>query len=271
MFTPTLDQNLMLMPAQQTGADWSAPCEQCSYSQDALELYQQNHELQERVEGLEAFAYTVAHDLKGSLGSLSGLANVLKENYAQLSAEQRQACLDHLVYGTHKLNTVVDELLLLAEMHQAKVTMEPVYMAFTVAEARKRLAPLIEDHQAEIVLPNEWPLAEGHDSWVEEVWVNYLSNAIKYGGMPPHVELGADKQRDGMVRFWVRDNGRGLTPNEQARLFKPFTRLENVDTDGHGLGLSVVQRIVDKLGGQVGIESVPGQGSVFSFTLRGCE
>ncbi len=271
MFTPTLDQNLRLMPAQQPGADWPTPCERCSYSQDVEELYRQNHQLQERIEGLDAFARTVAHDLKGSLGSLSGLADVLKEDYARLSAEQRQACLDHLAYGAHKLNTVVDELLLLAEIHQADVVMEPVYMAFTVAEARKRLASLIEDHQAEIVLPGEWPMAEGHDSWVEEVWVNYLSNAIKYGGNPPRIELGANRQPDGMVRFWVRDNGRGLTPHEQDRLFKPFTRLENVQADGHGLGLSVVQRIVDKLGGQVGIESTPGLGSVFSFTLRECQ
>ncbi len=259
------------MPAQRTGADWPTPCVRYSDSQDAEELHRQNHELQERVEGLEAFSRSVAHDLKGSLGSLGGLAGVLRENYVQMSAVQRKACLDHLAYSAHKLSTVVDELLLLAEIHQADVVMKPLNMAVTVAEAQKRLAPMIEDYQAEIVLPDEWPMAEGRDSWVEEVWINYLSNAIKYGGLPPRVELGAGRQPDGTVRFWVRDNGQGLTLNEQARLFKPFTRLENVQTDGHGLGLSVVQHIIKKLGGQVGIESIPGQGSVFSFTLRGCQ
>jgi two-component system sensor histidine kinase/response regulator len=101
------------------------------------------------------------------------------------------------------------------------------------------------------------------------VWANYISNAIKYGGRPPHIELGATAQDDGMVRFWVRDNGAGLTPEEQTRLFIPFTRLDQVQVKGHGLGLSIVRRIVGKLGGQVGVESQVGQGSVFSFTLPG--
>ncbi len=76
-------------------------------------------------------------------------------------------------------------------------------------------------------------------------------------------------QVDGMVRFWVRDNGPGLTPEDQTRLFVPFTRLDQIRVEGHGLGLSIVRRIVEKLGGQVGVESegLPGRGSVFSFTL----
>jgi two-component system sensor histidine kinase/response regulator len=102
---------------------------------------------------------------------------------------------------------------------------------------------------------------------VEEIWTNYLSNAIKYGGQPPCVELGATEQSDDFVRFWVRDNGNGLTGEEQARLFAPFTRLYPAQVKGYGLGLSIVQRIVDKLGGQVGVESRLGQGSTFSFTL----
>ena len=72
-----------------------------------------------------------------------------------------------------------------------------------------------------------------------------------------------------MVRFWVRDNGPGITPEDQARLFVPFTRLGQARVGGHGLGLSIVRRIVEKLGGQVGVESQVGQGSVFSFTLPG--
>ena len=100
-------------------------------------------------------------------------------------------------------------------------------------------------------------------------WNNSLSNAIKYGGEPPRVELGATSRAEGMVSYWVQDNGRGLTREEQARLFIPFTRLNQVSADGQGLGLSIVQRIVTKLGGQVGVESkgIPGHGSRFSFTL----
>jgi two-component system sensor histidine kinase/response regulator len=162
--------------------------------------------------------------------------------------------------------------------------MGPLDMASIVAEAQQRLAHMIEGHQAEIVLSDTWPAATGYGPWVEEVWVNYLSNAIKYGGRPPRVELGfvvsacpdrsprappngATAQPDGMVCFWVRDNGPGLTSEEQARLFTPFTRLDQVRAKGHGLGLSIVRRIVEKLGGQVGVESEVGRGSVFTFTL----
>jgi signal transduction histidine kinase len=81
------------------------------------------------------------------------------------------------------------------------------------------------------------------------------------------VELGATVQADDRVRFWVRDNGEGMTEDERARLFTPFTRLHQVKAEGHGLGLSIVRRIVDKLGGDVGVESEPGAGSTFFFTL----
>jgi two-component system sensor histidine kinase/response regulator len=105
-----------------------------------------------------------------------------------------------------------------------------------------------------------------------------MSNALKYGGQPPRVELGAhllpsvpsddgEEEKGRMGCFWIRDNGRGLTPEEQARLFTPFTRLDQVSAKGHGLGLSIVRRIVEKMGGQVGVESQVGEGSTFSFTL----
>ncbi|MCL4294131.1 MAG: ATP-binding protein [Anaerolineae bacterium] len=116
-------------------------------------------------------------------------------------------------------------------------------------------------------MPSIWPVALGYSPWIEEVWLNYLSNAITYGGQPPHLELGATERGDGLVSFWVRNNGPGLTPEEQAKLFTPFTRLNQVQTQGHGLGLSIARRIVEKLEGEVSVESKPGQGSVFSFTL----
>jgi two-component system sensor histidine kinase/response regulator len=79
--------------------------------------------------------------------------------------------------------------------------------------------------------------------------------------------LGAKLLPDGMICFWIQDNGDGLTPEEQARLFTPFTQLNRIRANGHGLGLSIVRRIVEKLEGQVGVVSQPGRGSVFTFTL----
>jgi len=141
-------------------------------------------------------------------------------------------------------------------------------MGAIVSEAQSRLAYMIEQYQAEIITPTDWPTAQGYASWVEEVWINYLSNAIKYGGECPQIELGATVQNDDTVRFWIKDNGPGLTAEEQKELFIPFTRLNQIRTEGHGLGLSIVERIVEKLGGTVGVESTAGQGSTFFFTLN---
>jgi len=150
------------------------------------------------------------------------------------------------------------------------ITEEPeLDMAAVVVEALDRLADMIAGHQAEIITPEVWPAALGYGPWVEEIWVNYVSNGLKYGGQPPQVEMGGKLLNEpaGQVRFWVRDNGAGLSPDDQARLFIPFTQIHQARAEGHGLGLSIVQRIVEKLGGQVGVESEAGQGSVFFFTL----
>ena len=145
-------------------------------------------------------------------------------------------------------------------------------MPKVVEQAQQRLLPMIEEYQGKIILPDHtWPGVKGYAPWIEEVWTNYLSNGLKYGGQPPHLELGATPQPDDTIRFWVRDNGAGLTPEAQATLFTEFTRLDEVRSEGHGLGLSIVRRIMEKLGGQVGVESEVGQGSEFYFTLHGVE
>ena len=93
-----------------------------------------------------------------------------------------------------------------------------------------------------------------------------MSNAIKYGGQPPILQIGSENQGQ-LTKFWVTDNGSGLTLQEQEGLFEPFARRHSEDIQGHGLGLSIVKRIVTKLGGTVGVESTPGAGSTFYFTL----
>jgi two-component system sensor histidine kinase/response regulator len=219
-------------------------------------------------EELDAFAHTVAHDLKGPLVSMIGYAQVLESRHTALPAEELGDYLHSIAKGGGKMTNIIDELLLLASARQmTDVDTSPLDMASIVDQVRQRLDYMIEEYQAEIVLPGAWPASWGHGPWVEEVWTNYISNALKYGGQPPRVELGATGQDDDTVRFWVRDNGAGLTPEEQDRLFTPFTRLDQVRAKGHGLGLSIVRRIVERLGGQVSVESQVGQGSVFSFTL----
>jgi signal transduction histidine kinase len=167
------------------------------------------------------------------------------------------------------MNNLISELQLLAGIRHSNVEFNLLNMDDIVARARQRLTHVIEERQAHIIAPAEWPVAWGYGPWVEEVWVNYIDNALKYGGEPPQVELGATLQADEWVRFWVRDNGPGLPPEKQTQVFQPFIRLDQIKTEGHGLGLPIVRHIVKKLNGQVGVESqgVPGEGSTFMFTL----
>ena len=237
-------------------------------AQRALGRY--NVELEERNAELDAFAHTVAHDLKNPVTAIVGYADVLKKNLRTLPDEVLTEFLTVLARNSHKMAAIIDELLLLASVRGVQeVELQPLEMGRVVAEARGRLLYLIEEHQGEISLPDSWPVALGYGPWVEAVWTNYLSNALKYGGRPPKVTLGATDMGNGWIRFWVSDNGPGLSQEEQARLFVPFERLHQGRSEGHGLGLSIVQRIVKKLGGQVGVESTgeAEDGCEFYFTL----
>jgi two-component system sensor histidine kinase/response regulator len=233
------------------------------------QLAQQVKELEERNQDLDAFAHTVAHDIGNSVGVIMGYSELLLEQYDALPGNERNHSLEMLVKTSAKIANILDELLLLSEVRKVEAQIEPLDMGSIVAEAEERISPMIEDYHAEIVLPTDWPAAMGHAPWIEEVWVNYLSNGCKYGGRPPRLELGGETLPDDRVSFWVRDNGNGIAPGDLARLFTPFTRLDRVHAKGHGLGLSIVRRIVEKLGGEVSAasEGLPGRGSVFSFTL----
>ncbi len=233
------------------------------------ELSRRLEELQARNEELDAFAHTVAHDIKGPVTTIVSYADVLQ--YGAVPEKVRDQFLSTLAHGARRIANIVDELLLLASVRKMDLRLEPLDMRQLVDEACQRVAHLISESGAEIGFPATWPKALGHGPWVTEVWANYISNGCKYGGKPPRLELGADLLDDGQVRFWVRDNGDGIPPEDQSRLFVPFTRLSQVRAKGHGLGLSIVRRIMERLNGRVGVESsgVPGQGSLFYFTLPG--
>jgi signal transduction histidine kinase len=232
--------------------------------QYAAELEAQNREL-------DAFAHTVAHDLKNPLHQTAGYAAVMRDECGPQLDSLGCTCLDAISEAVEKMTDIIDALLMLSQVRQDEVVSEALDMERVVEGALERLAPMIEAVDAEIITADGWLESRGYGPWIEEVWVNYVSNAIKYGGRPqegtpPRVELGCDGSGV-QPRFYVRDNGPGLTAEEQARLFTPFTRLEHTCADGHGLGLSIVRRIVEKLGGEVDVESEKGRGSTFSFTL----
>ena len=223
----------------------------------------------------KSFAQTVAHDLKNPLTTILGFAAMLSDSQARIPPEQQKQALQTIVKTSLKMNNIIQELLLLAAVRQSEVKTGPIKMAGVVSAAKQRLWGVISETHAELIVPDAstWPQVVGYAPWIEEVWINYISNAIKYGGRPARVELGAEADYKvfpngrSMARFWVRDNGKGISPADQSQLFNQFTRLDQVRAEGHGLGLSIVARVIEKLGGEVGVESQLGQGSTFFFTL----
>jgi len=234
----------------------------------AMEQYAR--ELEVRNEDLNAFAHTVAHNLKAPLTHVILAADLLELNIGSMNEECAPYVKTIVNYG-RKMTDIIDELLLLAEVRSREdLLLLPLQMGRIIQDVVARLKTVTDQYDAEMIWPEEkeaWPCVIGYAPWVEEVWANYLTNAIKYGGRPPRIEIGSTVLANGMVRFWVSDNGEGIPLDDQRTLFQPFARLKPYSTDGHGLGLSIVRRIIEKLGGDVAVESKVGEGSVFSFTL----
>lgn len=223
---------------------------------------------------LDAYAHMVAHDLKNPLSLVVGYSNLMLRKEKETLSDSAVASLQAIAKTGHKMAEIVDALLLLASVRSMeKVEVKALDTAVLIHNAWNRLTSSGEV-AAELIMPEEWPTAVGYAPWVEQVWINYLSNALKYGGQPVRVEVGVDvptMSGNGSrpyLRFWVRDNGKGLSVEEAGQLFQQFARLDqHTAVQGHGLGLSIVQRIVERLGGTVGVESEPGRGSTFYFTL----
>lgn len=235
-------------------------------AQDAL--FQYAADLEMRNVDLDTFNTAVAHDLKQPLNLIITYLENLKQHYPV--TEETQKYWHALARNGRKMRLIIDELQLFSQLRETEVELRPLDMARIIAEVQQRLAHLITQHDAKLLVPTDWPRALGHAPWVEEVWANYISNAIEYGGRPPRLKLGATARSDGLVRFWVHDNGSGLNQDEQALLVTPSLQSASTEPADRRVGLSIIRRIVEKLGGQVWFESEeqPGEGSTFSFTLR---
>jgi signal transduction histidine kinase len=223
--------------------------------------------LQSKNKELEAYANTVAHDLKEPLAVMILTSNLINR-IPNITPEELKEYLGQIKSTAYQMNSIVNSILLFAKVGRMEAPVEPVDTAQVVANVLNRLSVIMKVRQAQIDLPEHWPAVIGYAPWIEEVWANYLSNALKHGGQPPQIELGASIQTDGMVRFWIRDHGPGIPIEIQARLFSSFTQSEYINNPDHGLGLSIAHRIVEKLGGQVGFETEAGKGSLFFFTLK---
>ena len=235
-----------------------------------LEIKGRAAELESQNLALNDFAHTVAHQIQGLLSHMVGYASLIDSHYQEQLSEQTKLAVDQIMQSGYKMNNVITELLFLASMRSETVQVNELDNKRILAEVMKRLRYQIRETQAQINLPNSWPSAVGYAPWIEEVWLNYMSNGLKYGsngGLPPVLQLGATREGNGMIRFWLSDKGPGISQIDQKRLFKPHTRVTSKKIRGEGLGLSICWRIIKKCGGEVGVDSNEGSGSCFWFTL----
>lgn len=237
------------------------------YTKNAM-LENQREILEGQNRELDAYAHSVAHDLKTPLTSLIGIAGLLNSNSDKLKPEQIQQSLISVLKISRKMASIIDSLLTLASVRKVEnIPLIQLDVRALATEACSRLEEFARKEEATIEFMGEWPTAFGHEQWIEEVWVNFISNAIKYGGKPPRIEIGSATVDNTFNKYWVRDHGPGIPPHRQGELFIQFSRLDPQASEGHGLGLSIVKRIINKLGGEVGYETAKDGGGIFWFTL----
>lgn len=227
-------------------------------------------ELEARNHDLDAFSHTVAHDLKAPVTSVVGYSQFLLEaTSGALDAETTRQYLMRINQSGYKMAEMIEGLLVLAQLRQTETTLEMVDMTAVAQSAISRFRTDIELRGIDVRIDNDLPPVCGRAVWLEEVFANLISNAIKYIGqnnLSPCIVIGGSDEGE-TLRYEVRDNGLGINEKSQKRLFEMFARFHRNEANGIGLGLSIVLRIVQKLGGRVGVESTPGTGSTFWFTL----
>ncbi|MBI9036483.1 MAG: PAS domain S-box protein, partial [Bacteroidales bacterium] len=230
-------------------------------------LREEIHLREQLISDLNAFSHSVAHDLKNPISSVVSLSELLQD-YVDPEDETAMDLLRSIQTSNEKMLQIVDELLKLASVSKQSIEFAEVDMKEIIEAVLLRLSMMTNKSKAKISYPENWPLVYSYSPWIEEVWANYISNAIKYGGKPPVITLNFDASNSDFVRYTIQDNGNGLLPEQMKKLFQDFSRVGSAKIEGHGLGLSLVKRIVQKLGGSVAVSSdhVPGKGCIFSFT-----
>ena len=246
-----------------------------------------NRELEERVvertaqleasnEELKAFTYTVSHDLRAPLRAMQGFAQALREDYASELDELGHEYAQRIVTASHQMDGLILDLLSYSQLSRTDIRIEPVVIERAIEDAIAAVAPLTQQRQAKISVDPMQPVIGSHRVLVQ-VFTNLLSNAIKFvpAGIQPEVQISCEAvagEHSGgnKVRIWVEDNGLGIDPAHQQRIFKVFERLHGVESyPGTGIGLAIVKKGVARMGGSIGIRSKLGQGSQFWIELNG--
>ncbi|MBZ0300745.1 MAG: PAS domain-containing protein [Anaerolineae bacterium] len=232
-------------------------------SHNAAELKAHNSEL-------DSFSHTVAHDLKSPVTSVIGYSQFLLELGADtVNEELGQQYLLRINQSGHKMSQMIDGLLILAQLGQNEAPQTTVNMTVAARAALERFKMDIDERHIQIELESSLPSVSGQAIWLEEVFANLISNAIKYIGqnnLAPRIIIRGFQDGDSL-RYEVEDNGLGVAEDSKSRLFEMFARFHRNEALGLGLGLSIVLRIVQRLGGRVGVDSKATGGSIFWFKL----
>jgi PAS domain S-box-containing protein len=226
------------------------------------------NELKKSNEELEAFTYSVSHDLRAPLRGIIGFTAILEEDYSNKLDAEAVRITSVIKQNTLKMGHLIDDLLSFSRMGRQEISKTEINMNHMVAEIRKELAA--EKNDPVIVWKiNPLPKVQGDNNTLRQVWINLLSNAIKYSANNklPKIEVGGFAQ-DGQVVFYVRDNGVGFDEEYKDKLFKVFQRLHSSDEfEGTGVGLAIVEKIISRHGGKVWAEGKIGKGASFYFSL----
>lgn len=243
------------------------------------ELHRLNEQLEHRVRQrtaqleatnreLEAFSYSISHDLVAPLRSIDGFSQILLEDYAEVLDHEGKDYLSRVRASSQHLGQLIDALLKLSRMTRREIRRESVDLSLTAENIVQVLRISQPDRQAEFVIADG--LSVDGDAWLLRIALeNLLGNAWKFTGksLPARIEFGA-VEHEGTLAYFVRDNGAGFDMTYADKLFGAFQRLHTIEEfPGTGIGLATVQRIVHRHGGQAWAEGRVGQGATFYFTL----
>jgi PAS domain S-box-containing protein len=229
-------------------------------------------ELETANQELEAFSYSVSHDLRGPLRAVDGFCEILlRQQQGQLAAGSANLLLS-IQTSAKRMNQLINDLLQLANVGRQPLKTAEVDVQGLVARIIRDMSGAEEGREIKVTV-GTLPPCLGDASLIEQVFVNLLSNAFKFTRRRPLAEIGLDAERHGaQVQYSVRDNGAGFNMQNGKKLFSPFERMHSTaDFEGTGIGLSIVQRIVQRHGGRIWAQSAVDQGTTFTFTLSAAE
>lgn len=218
---------------------------------------------------LEAFVYSIAHDLRAPLRAMQGFSSMLVEEEGAALSEMGQNYAQRIDKSAQFMDSLLADLLAFSRISQQRLELTFVKLEAVVESVLSRFQSDIEEKKARVETSGPWPSVLAHEPTLAQVLFNLVNNALKFVApdTPPLVRLRAEEQPES-IRIWIEDNGIGIAPDYQEQIFRLFTRLHGEKYEGTGIGLAIVQKGVERMGGRAGVESALGQGSRFWFELR---